>query len=131
MFTSEFRVAVIAATGATLTAAVVACAPGTSMAAPLQPAGDHDAFTQCLTDNGVPAPPDGGPGGPGGHGGPPPGGPPPNGGGPPGGAMPPPGPGGPRANGQTPPAPPGVDQQTWDNATQACASLAPHPPAPA
>ena len=78
-FPSEFRTAVVAAVGGTLMAAVVACAPGASTPSPSQPAGDHDAFTQCMTDNGVPAPP-------------------------------------------------GVDQRTWDNATQACASLVPAPP---
>ena len=82
--------------------------------------GDHDAFTACLTDHGVPAPPEGGPGGhgpggPGGPGGQPPAGPPPSG-------APQPGQGG------TPPAPPGVDQATWDTAMQACRSLAPAPP---
>ena len=69
MFPSEFRTAVVAAVGATLMSAVVACAPGASTALPSQPAGDHDAFTRCMTDNGVPAPPEGGPGGPGGPGG--------------------------------------------------------------
>lgn len=85
--------------------------------------GDHDAFTACLTEHGVPAPPEGGPGshgpgGPGGPGGPngqPPAGPPPSG-------APQPGQGGP------PPAPPGIDQGTWDTAMQACKSLAPAPP---
>lgn len=79
---------------------------------------DHAAFSKCLTDNGVPAPPDGGPGGPngpegpGGRGGEHPNGPP-------------------HAHegaGQTPPAPPGVDQGVWDDAMEACASLAPPPP---
>ena len=130
MFPSEFRAAVVAAVGATLMAAVVACAPGASTASPSQPASDHDAFAECMTDNGVPAPPEGGPGGPGGPvvGPGRPGGPQPDRAAPPDGAMPPPGPGGPQADGKTPPAPPGVDQQTWDNATQACASLAPAPP---
>ena len=66
MSPSEFRTAVVAALGATLMSAVVACAPGASTASPSQPAGDHDAFAQCMTDNGVPAPPEGGRGGPGG-----------------------------------------------------------------
>ena len=61
MFPSEFRTAVVAAVGATLMAAVVACAPGASTASPSQPGGDHDAFIQCMTDNGVPAPSEGGP----------------------------------------------------------------------
>ena len=97
MFPSEFRAAVVAAVGATLMAAVVACAPGASTASLSQPGGDHDAFMQCMTDNGVPAPSDGGrggPGGPGGHRGPGgpggPGGPPADGAAPPDGAMPPP-----------------------------------------
>src|SRR6478735_6437855 len=110
--------------------AVVACAPGASTASPSQPAGDHDAFTRCMTDNGVPAPPEGGPGGPGGSGGPggpPSGGTPRDGAAPPDGVMPLPESDGPQFDGKTPPAPPGVDQQTWDNATQACASLAPTP----
>ncbi len=75
-----------------------------------------DALTQCLSDNGVPAPP---PGGPGGHEGPPPEGPPPSG--------PPPAEES-RSEGP-PPAPPGVDQGTWDSAMQSCRSLAPTPPA--
>ena len=68
MFASEFRTAVVAAVGATLMSAVVACAPGASTASPSGPAGDHDAFKQCMTANGVPAPSEGGPGGRGGSG---------------------------------------------------------------
>ncbi len=121
-----------AATLMTMTAACSSAATTASTAGPASSAptsitelsdtpapGDHDAFTACLTEHGVPAPPDGGPGhgpgGPGGPGGQPPAGPPPSG-------APQPGQGG------TPPAPPGVDQGTWDTAMQACKSLAPAPP---
>jgi hypothetical protein len=119
---SEIRLAFVAAAGAALMSGVVACssgpstsnqstaaATGSSVSSAPSP-GDRDAFMQCMTDNGVPAPPAGGPGGP-----------------PPDGAIPPPGLGGPQSGG-TPPAPPGVDQQTWDNAMKACSSLAPAPP---
>ena len=34
----------------------------------------------------------------------------------------------PPGTGATPPAPPGVDQDQWDQAMQACQSLAPQPP---
>ncbi|BBX05911.1 hypothetical protein [Mycolicibacterium aichiense] len=98
-----------------LIGAVVACAPS-SDAAPGNPPGPNDPFATCMTDNGVPAPPQGGPGAPGGQ----PSGPPPQG-----------GPGGqpnPGAAGGPPPAPPGVDQSVWDKGLQACASLAPAPP---
>jgi len=61
-----------------------------------------DDLRECLEQNGVPAPPAGSPPGP-----------------PPGAGSRPPGP---------PPAPPGVDQDTWDSAHAACASLAPQPP---
>ena len=80
------------------------CSSETASAAP----GHQDAFSQCLTDNGVPAPPDGGPGGE------PPAGPPP---------------GGAPLQGGAPPAPPNVDRAVWDSAVQACQSLAPAPPA--
>jgi hypothetical protein len=70
----------------------------------------HDAFTACLTEHGVPAPPEGGP--PAGM--TPPSGPPPS--------------GAPRPGEGKRPAPPGVDQGTWDKANEACASLAPAPP---
>ena len=87
-----------------------------SSASPSPSEGNHDAFTQCLTDNGVPAPPDGG------HAG----GPPRDGAAPPEGAPPE---GAPKHDGSgKPPAPPGVDQSTWDKAMQACSSLAPAPP---
>ncbi|UBV16214.1 hypothetical protein [Mycolicibacterium fortuitum] len=73
-----------------------------------------DAFGQCMQEHGIPAPPEGAPGAPGGpeH----PGGPGHRPDGPPPGA------------GATPPAPPGVDQAQWDQAMQACQSLAPQPP---
>ncbi len=118
MFRSKIPTTIISAVGGSLMLAVVSCSSGAPTASSQGP-GDHDAFAQCMTENGVPAPPDGGPGGPGGHGGPPPGadGMPP----PPSADRPPLGAGG-------PPAPPGVDRQTWDNALQACASLAPQPP---
>lgn len=99
------RTVVTTALGAVLVPAAVACSSGA--AAAQQPAGGNDAFMQCMTEHGVPAPPAGGPGDA------PPEGPPP------GDAPPAEGP---------PPAPPGVDQQTWDAAGQACASLAPAPP---
>ncbi|PND56401.1 hypothetical protein CRM90_17495 [Mycobacterium sp. ENV421] len=102
--------AVIGAMSAALIGAAVACAPS-SDAAPGNPAGPNDPFAKCMTDNGVPAPPQGGPGG---QDGPPSGGP---------GGQPNPG-----AAGGPPPAPPGVDQSVWDKGLQACASLAPAPP---
>ena len=71
----------------------------------------NDALSECLTEHGVPAPPPGGPSGP------PPSGNPPSG-----------TPSGPPPSGSTPPPPPGVDQDTWNSAWQACASLAPQPP---
>lgn len=107
MNVSSMRIAVVGAVGAALLTGVVGCATEAA-AAP-----DHSAFEQCLTDHGVPAPPEGGPHGPGGPGGEHPDGPPP----------------GAPAEGQTPPAPPGVEQSTWDSAMQACASLRPEPPA--
>jgi hypothetical protein len=106
MSTSEFRLAALAAAAAALMSAVVACS-STAPSADAQPG--HDAFAQCLTEHGVSAPPQGQP---------------PQGqlpqGAPPQGTPP---------QGGTPPAPPGVDQQTWDAALQACQSLAPAPPA--
>lgn len=117
MIHSRIHAAVVATASAALLATAVALS--SDSAAFEQPPGNHDAFVQCMTDNGVPAPPAGGPGAPGG---PPPGG---TGGTPPGAGGPPlpPGAGG-------PPPPPGVDEQTWDSAWQACASLAPPPPPP-
>jgi hypothetical protein len=86
-----------------------------SSASPTESAGNHAAFTQCMTDNGVPAPPEGRHAGG-----------PPRDGAPPEGAPPQ---GAPQHDGSaTPPAPPGVDQDTWDKAMQACSSLAPAPP---
>lgn len=109
----------MAVLGAALVGGVVACS-APSEAAPAGPGGSgSDPFIQCMTDNGVPAPPQGRPGGPGGQGGQD--GPPPQG-----------GQGGPGAQGDhsgPPPAPPGVDQGVWDKGLQACASLAPQPPA--
>ena len=103
----------MAVLGAALVGGLVGCS-APSEAAPAGPGGAggaSDPFIQCMTDNGVPAPPQGGPGGPGG--------PPPQGG------QPPAPPGG---QGGQPPAPPGVDQGVWDRGLQACASLAPQPP---
>jgi hypothetical protein len=105
------RVAVVGAAAAALVS-TAACSSSTTpaeqtSAAPSSAA--HDAFAQCLSDNGVPAPPGDG------HAD----GPPPNGTSP---SGPPP-----SSNG-TPAAPPGVDQDTWDKAMQACSSLAPAPP---
>ncbi|MGV0773738.1 hypothetical protein [Mycobacterium syngnathidarum] len=73
-----------------------------------------DAFGECMQEHGIPAPPEGTPGAPGGpeHPGGPghrPDGPPPGG-------------------DATPPPPPGVDQAQWEDAMQACQSLAPQPP---
>ena len=120
MFRSTLPTLVTAAVSSSLILAVVSCASGASTASSQTPGG-HDAFAQCMTENGVPAPPDGGPGGPGGpgYGGPPPGSD---------GTMPPPGADGPPVGAGGPPAPPGIDQQVWDTAMQACASLAPQPP---
>lgn len=108
MFRSRIPAAVIAAVSASLILTVVSCSSGPPTASS-QGAGGHDAFVQCMTENGIPAPPDGGPGGP-----------------PPGADGAPPD--GPPSDAGGPPAPPGVDQQTWDDAMQACASLAPQPP---
>lgn len=95
---------------AALIGSAVVCA-ASSAAAPQDPGGPGDPFFTCMTQNGVPAPPQGGPGE---H----PDGPPPQGaaGGPPSG------------QGGQPPAPPGVDQGVWNKALQACASLTPPPP---
>jgi hypothetical protein len=129
MALTALRTAALGVTGAALIAGVVGCSSGgsstesttsatassstatsESTSAAAAPDG-HDAFTACLTEHGVPAPPEGGP--PAGM--TPPSGPPPSG-------APRPG------EGKTPPAPPGVDQGTWDEANEACASLAPAPP---
>ncbi|MCF6387559.1 hypothetical protein L2K20_11290 [Mycobacterium sp. MBM] len=104
MILSSLRAAILGIAGAALLTGAVACS-SEAAAAP-----DHAAFEQCLSDNGVPAPPAGGPGGPGG--------PPPSG----------PIPSGAPADGAAPPPPPGVDQNTWDTAMQACRALAPAPP---
>ena len=134
MIGAPVRVAVLRADAAAVISTAAACSSSStpadqssavpssaSVAARAPPTGTstatHDAFAQCLSDNGVPAPPGGG------HAG----GPPPNGtlpsGPPPSGPMSPPID---DANG-TPPAPPGVDQAAWDKALQACSSLAPAP----
>ncbi|UJL30019.1 hypothetical protein HZU38_05845 [Mycolicibacterium vanbaalenii] len=125
MIHSKVRVALAAVAGAAVLPFAVGCSSGSAAAE--QPSGNHDAFVQCMTEHGVSAPPGGG------HSGPPPEGapgpPPEDAGGPPG--SPADGAGGPHgspADGSPPPAPPGVDQQTWDAATQACGSLMPGPP---
>ncbi|MEH3138376.1 MAG: hypothetical protein PGN30_25615 [Mycolicibacterium neoaurum] len=91
------RIAVLGVTATALTAGLVGCSSGTTVAAP---SGD-DAFSACLTEHNIPAPPQGDPG-----------------------SQPPSG-----AEGAAPSAPPGVDQEAWNQAHQACASLAPEPPA--
>ena len=136
MALTALRTAALGITGAALIAGVVGCSSGgtstesttsatastsssatsESTSAAAAPDG-HDAFTACMTEHGVPAPPEGGP--PAGMT-PPPGMTPPSG--PPPSGAPQPG------EGKTPPAPPGVDQGTWDKANEACASLAPAPP---
>lgn len=106
-------------------AALIGVAVAVAPTGQADPGGPSDQFIACMTENGVPAPPQGGhPGGPPGEAGTPtaPGG---------AGAPPPPppgsrGPGGP--GGGTPPPPPGVDQGVWNSALQACQSLAPAPP---
>lgn len=109
----------MAVLGAALVGGLVGCS-APSEAAPAGPGGAGgagDPFIQCMIDNGVPAPPQGGPDGHGGQ---------PQQGGPGGqGGQPPAPPGG---QGSQPPAPQGVDQGTWDKGLQACASLAPQPP---
>ncbi|WP_234709537.1 hypothetical protein [Mycolicibacterium cosmeticum] len=129
MALTALRTAALGVTGAALIAGVVGCSSGgtstesttsatassstatsESTSAAAAPDG-HDAFTACMTEHGVPAPPEGGP--PAGM--TPPSGPPPSG-------APQPG------EGKTPPAPQGIDQGTWDKANEACASLAPAPP---
>lgn len=113
MIGKPVRVAVLGAAAAALIGTAAACSSSTvpaeqpSAAPSSATTAAHDAFAQCLSDNGIPAPPGGGPAG-----GPPPNGTPPS---------------GPRPSG-TPPAPPGVDQAAWDKAMQACSSLAPAPP---
>ncbi|WP_304106082.1 hypothetical protein [Mycolicibacterium bacteremicum] len=106
----SLRIAVLGVTATALTAGLVGCSSSTTVAA--SPGGD--AFSACLTEHDIPAPPQGGQDGPppeGAPAGPPPSGPPPH------------------AAGEAPPAPPGIDQETWAQAHQACASLAPEPPA--
>ncbi|WP_458319252.1 hypothetical protein [Mycolicibacterium brisbanense] len=83
-----------------------------------------DAYGQCMEEHGMPAPPGGFGQRPPGH----PDGPPPDGATPPEGAPPAEPPPGHHGDGATPPPPPGVDQDAWNNALQACASLAPTPP---
>lgn len=77
-----------------------------SSAAPTQ----HGAFGECLRQHGVTIAPVATAG--------------PSSGQPPGPAP------GPASTSSTAPAPPGVDQSTWDNAMQACASLTSAPPQP-
>jgi hypothetical protein len=85
VFRSRIPVVAIAAVSGSLMFAVVSCSSGTPPASS-QPPGGQDAFAQCMTENGVPAPQGGAPGGPGGP--PPPDGmtPPPGADGPPPGA---------------------------------------------
>jgi hypothetical protein len=111
MVVSVWRFGAAAAAAMAVIGVTAACSSETAAASP----GASDSpFAQCLTDNGVPAPPEGGPGGlMGGPGGEPPAGLPPGGG---------PGEGG------APPAPPSIDQATWDSAMQACRSVAPERP---
>jgi hypothetical protein len=94
-----------------LLALVPACSntsntPGTTPSSTSTSQTKHGAFGECLREHGVTQPP-----------GPPVGGPP---------AGPPPGPT--PDHSDTPPPPAGVDQGTWDNAMQACGSLAPARP---
>ncbi|MGX9788155.1 hypothetical protein [Mycobacterium sp. MMS18-G62] len=118
------RRAAVGVMAAAFVSGVMACSSGTPPAAQSTAsstnqtsaspgsAGSHEAFTECMADNGVPVPPEGS--------GPPQDGAPPEG-------SPPQGP--PQHGGSgTPPAPPGVDENTWDKAMQACSSLAPAPP---
>lgn len=146
MSLSSLRAAVFGVTGAALVTGMVACSSGSSTESPdtsgATPASEstsaapaaapHGAFTDCLTEHGIPAPPEGAP--PAGAT-PPPGAPtPPLG--PDGKPLPPPT----DANGEPLPPPPpmgedgkplpppGVDQAQWDEAMQACQSLAPQPP---
>lgn len=110
MVVSVWRFGAAAAAAMAVIGLTAACSSETAAASP----GASDSpFAQCLTNNGVPAPPAGGPGGPGGPGGEPPAGPPP---------------GGAPGEGGTAPAPPNIDQGTWDSAMQACRSLAPERP---
>jgi hypothetical protein len=112
----------LAAAGLVLVAACSSPAAGTDTAtqstsgatsAAAAPSGDMQAFTSCLAENGVTLPNAGT------------GGDPPEGGARPSGAPHAPGTPPSGAAGATPAAPPGVDQQTWDAAMQACGDLAP------
>ncbi|QRY51908.1 hypothetical protein [Mycolicibacterium septicum] len=136
MSLSSLRAAVFGVTGAALVTGMVACSSGSSTESPdtsaatsasestsaAPAAAPHGAFTDCLTQHGIPAPPEGAPPGPplGPDGNPLP---------PPTGAngepLPPPPPMG--EDGKPLP-PPGVDQAQWHDAMQACQSLAPQPP---
>ncbi|OBF16208.1 hypothetical protein [Mycobacterium sp. ACS4331] len=114
-----------------LSGAIVGCSSdsteATSTTGSASPtAADRQAFTDCMTENGIPAPPEGGPGGPAPDG-PPPGAPQGPGGPPPGAPDGPPPAGAPEPGRGTPPSPPDVDRETWDRAIEACASLAPTP----
>ncbi|MGU3500000.1 hypothetical protein [Mycobacterium sp. C31M] len=113
MTCSSIRLASLGLAAAALTTGLVACSGATTVSA--APDGG-DGFAACLTEHNIPAPPEGG------H----PGGPPPGDG--PAGMAPPEGAPPRPAEGMTPPAPPGIDQDVWDQAQQACASLAPTPP---
>jgi hypothetical protein len=71
MIRSEIRMAVVAAAGAALMSAVVACSssaatdePATASSTTSFTAKAPSSFIQCMTDNGVSPPPDGGPGTP-------------------------------------------------------------------
>ncbi|MGW4098753.1 hypothetical protein [Mycobacterium sp. NPDC004974] len=125
----SLRAAVFGVTGAALVTGMVACSSGsntespgtstaasasesTSAAASAPAAAPHGAFTDCLTEHGIPAPPEGAPPGP-----------------PPAGTTPPPGaPTPPLDSDGKPFPPPGIDRAQWDDAMQACHSLAPQPP---
>ena len=108
--TKKITAAALGIAGAALIGAS-ALAPAAAQAdpnGPGGPGGPSEPFITCMTNNGVPAPPNRE------H----PAGPPPSNG-----ATPPP-----RTGGGTPPPPPGVDQDVWDSALKACQSLAPKPP---
>ena len=119
----RFRRALAMFAAAATLAVIPACSttkaprpPTTSTVAPATtsaPPQAHGVYEQCLTQHGVPSPAAGPAPGPG---------PVPQG--------PLPGPAEDPAGGASPPPPPlsGVDQTTWDNARQACASLQPTPP---
>lgn len=114
MVMSAWRFGAVTAAAMAVIGLTAACSSETAAASP---GGPDSPFGQCLTEHGVPAPPQGGPGGPQGPGGPMggPGGQPPAG----------PPPGGAPGEGGAPPAPPNIDQGVWDSAMQACQSLAP------